>query len=137
MAAGYSGTPLVRKLGIEKGDVVALVNEPPTFRTDLDPIPDLVTFRTSLRGSPDVAVMFFTRRRELENRLPLAARAIFPDGAVWVAWHKKSSKVPTDITEDTVREVALPMGLVDNKVAAIDDVWSGLRVVWRKENRGR
>ena len=88
-----------------------------------------------MRGSPDVAVLFFTRARALEERLPIAARAIFPNGAIWVAWPKRAAKVPTDITEDTVREIALPMGLVDNKVCAIDDVWSGLRVVWRRENR--
>ena len=135
MTAGYSGTPLAKKLGIRQGDVIALVEEPATFRDDLELAPELVTFRTSLRGSPDIAVLFFASRSKLEHRLPIAARAIFPDGAVWVAWPKKASKVPTDITEDTVREIALPMGLVDNKVCAIDDTWSGLRVVWRREKR--
>jgi len=137
MTAGYSGTPLAKKLAIKAGHVVAVVDEPDTFRSNLDLGPGLVTFRTSLRGSIDVALLFFTARRQLEKRLPVAARAIFPDGAVWVAWPKKASKVPTDITEDTVREIALPMGLVDNKVCAIDEIWSGLRVVWRRENRKR
>lgn len=80
-------------------------------------------------------MLFVVERSRLEGDLPGAAEAIFPDGAVWVAWPKRSSGVPTDMTEDVVREVALPMGLVDNKVCAISDVWSGFRVAWRQENR--
>lgn len=135
-AVGYSGTPLAKKLGIGPSAVVSVVGEPDEFRDWLTPIPDDVTFRTSLRGRADVAILFTTSRREFERRLDAAGRSIFPDGGLWIAWPKKASKVPTDMTEDVVREVALPTGLVDNKVCAISEVWSGLRVVWRKELRG-
>ena len=104
-------------------------------RFKADPIPDGVVFQTSLRGRVDVAVVFTLARRELERRIPAAGRAIFPNGGLWVAWPKRASGVSTDMTEDVVREVALPMGLVDNKVCAIDEIWSGLRVVWRRELR--
>ncbi len=134
--AGYSGTPLAKKLGIKEGHRVALLDEPETFRDLLDPVPHAVEFRTSLRGKADVVVLFGTKRSVLERRIDGAGRSIFPGGGVWVAWPKRASKVPTDITEDTVREICLPKGLVDNKVCAIDDTWSGLRVVWRKELRG-
>lgn len=137
MTAGYSGTPLAKKLGIDDGHVVAVIDEPRDFRANLGLTPGVVTFRPSLRGSPDIAMLFATDRHALERRLPTAARAIFPDGAIWVAWPKRASGVPTDITEATIREIALPLGLVDNKVCAIDDVWSGLRVVWRRANRTR
>ncbi|MEA3076589.1 MAG: hypothetical protein QOF60_1497 [Actinomycetota bacterium] len=104
--AGYSGTPLLQKLGVKPG------------------------------SASDVVVAFFTDRAALEQRLPLLEQAIFPDGGLWISWPKKSSGVATDITEDTIREVALPRGLVDNKVCAVDETWSGLRLVWRKERRG-
>jgi hypothetical protein len=135
MPAGYSRTPLAKKLGIGDDTRVAVVDEPEGFRDLLAPVPPNVAFRTSLRGKVDVVVLFVTRRAELERRVTAAGRAIFPDGGFWVAWPKKASGVATDITEDTVREVALPLGLVDNKVCAVDDIWSGLRVVWRKERR--
>ena len=135
MPAGYSGTPLAKKLGIASGATVALLGEPDGFRVLLEPIPDDVEFRTSLRGHADVVVLFTTKRAEFERRIDAAGRAVFPAGGLWIAWPKRASKVPTDMTEDVVREVALPLGLVDNKVCAIDDVWSGLRVVWRKELR--
>jgi hypothetical protein len=122
---------------LQDGYVVVVVNEPAGFRDLLDTGPDEVTFKASLRGSPDVVVVFVTKQGELQQRRDLLAKAIFPDGAIWVAWPKKASKVPTDITEDTVRDVFLPHGLVDNKVCAIDETWSGLRVVWRTEQRKR
>ena len=137
MAAGYSGTPLKQKLGLKDGFNVVVVNEPSGFRDLLDTGPDEITFKASLRGDIDVVVAFVTRQAELRTRREHLAKAIFPDGAIWVAWPKKASKVPTDITEDTVRDVFLPHGLVDNKVCAIDDTWSSLRVVWRKEKRTR
>jgi hypothetical protein len=134
--AGYSGTPLPRKLGIKEGHVIALVGAPDGFRRDtLVPLPDGVTIRAQARGALDVVVFFTTRRAELERRLKRLADLVAPDGAVWVAWPKRASGVATDITEDTLREVGLPMGLVDNKVCAIDDTWSGLRLVIRRENR--
>jgi hypothetical protein len=135
VTAGYSGTPLAKKLGLRDDHRIAAINEPTGFRRLLEPIPDGVEFRTSLRGNIDLILMFVTTRRDLERRVEAAARSIFPDGAIWVAWPKRSSGVRTDMTEDVVREVVLPRGLVDVKVCAIDDVWSGLRVVWRKDRR--
>ncbi len=132
--AGYSGTPLVKKLGVAPGDVVALLDEPPEFRDSLGAA-DGVRFKTSLRGVVDIVVVFVTEAGDLARRRDTLARAIFPDGAIWVAWPKRASKVPTDMTEDVVREVFLPHGLVDNKVCAIDETWSGLRVVWRRDRR--
>jgi hypothetical protein len=98
-------------------------------------LPPGVRFRTRAQGHLDLALCFQTRRADLERRLPAVLRALDRDGALWVAWPKKASKVPTDITEDTVRDVVLPIGLVDVKVCAIDEVWSGLKVVWRRERR--
>jgi len=137
VAAGYSGTPLAQKLGLKDGHVVTIVNEPKGFRALLDVGNDEVVFKQSLRNPLDIVIVFVTEEAEMRTRRDLLAKAIFPDGAIWVAWPKKASKVPTDITEDTVREVFLPHGLVDNKVCAIDETWSGLRVVWRKERRRR
>ena len=133
MAAGYSGTPLAKKLGIKEGSTVVLLGAPAVL--DLDGMPDGVTIRTSARGSNDVIVTFHHWRAELEERVPQLLKTLDVNGGLWIAWPKRASKVPTDITEDTVREVFLPRGLVDNKVCAIDQTWSGLRVVWRKENR--
>jgi hypothetical protein len=135
MPAGYSGTPLAKKLGIKEGSSVALLKAPAGFELTLAGLPDAVVIRTRAQGTNDVVVSFHTKRADLEQRLPKLVDVMDVDGGLWVAWPKKASGVPTDITEDTVREVALPMGLVDNKVCAIDDTWSGLRVVWRKELR--
>lgn len=134
--AGYSGTPLATKLGIKPGAVVVALDAPGDFAGRLDPLPAGATITTTLVAVADVVVFFTAERHLLEHRLPRLERVIFPAGGLWVAWPKKASKLPTDITEDTVRAVALPRGLVDNKVCAIDDTWSGLRLVWRKENRG-
>jgi len=133
MTAGYSGTPLARKLGIGAGDRVLVVAEPDGFRELLEDLPAGVGFRAE--GDADVALLFVTQRAALEDRILAVACAVFPDGMVWVAWPKRASRQPTDVTEDVVREVALPLHLVDTKVAAISDVWSGLRVVWRREHR--
>ena len=135
MAAGYSGTPLATKLGIKAGHSVAVLGAPDGFVDGLEGLPPDVTFRAAARGTNDVVVSFHRRRADLDRRLPTLVRAMDVDGGLWVAWPKRASGVPTDITEDTVREVALPLGLVDNKVCAIDEVWSGLRVVWRRELR--
>ena len=132
---GYSGTPLARKLGITEGSRVALLGAPEGFDDELAPMPEGVTVLRRLGAGVDVAVLFVTERRDLERRFPAVAKAIFPAGGFWVVWPKRASKVPTDLTEDVLREVALPQGLVDNKVCAVTDVWSGLRLVWRKENR--
>ena len=131
--AGYSGTPLARKLGIGAGDRAGLLGAPDGFA-----IPDLppgVDVRRQARGRFDVIVSFHTRRADLARRLPTLLRALEVAGGLWVAWPKRASGVPTDMTEDVVREVALPTGMVDNKVCAIDDTWSGLRLVLRRELR--
>ncbi|MEQ8716191.1 MAG: DUF3052 domain-containing protein [Acidimicrobiales bacterium] len=133
--AGYSSTPLARKLGITPGDTVALVDGPDHLGEILAPLPDDVVIRHDLRAAVDVAVVFFTSRAAFRRRLGPLTRAIFPAGGAWVAWPKRASGVPTDMTEDVVRAEALPLGVVDNKVCAIDDTWSGLRLVWRRENR--
>ncbi|MEY2468745.1 MAG: hypothetical protein QOF21_1443 [Actinomycetota bacterium] len=133
--AGYSGTPLPKKLGIVEGARVALINAPDGFSATLGALPAGVAVSTSARAGVDVVVVFVKERAALAKALPKLEKAVFPAGAIWTAWPKKASKVPTDITEDTVREVCLPRGLVDVKVCAIDDVWSGLKLVWRKELR--
>ena len=135
MAAGYSGTPLAKKLGIKEGSTVALLNAPDGFEGELEGLPDDVSLKTAARGTNDVIVSFHTERADLERRIPTLLKVLATNGGLWIAWPKKASKVPTDITEDTLREVFLPLGLVDNKVCAVTDVWSGLRLVWRKENR--
>ena len=132
---GYSGTPLARKLGIKEGSRLALLDAPDGFDDELAPLPDGVAVLRRLAPSLDVAVLFVTQRRRLEQRFDAVADAVFPAGGFWVAWPKRASQVATDLTEDVLREVALPRGLVDNKVCAVTDVWSGLRLVWRRENR--
>ncbi len=137
--AGYSGTPLAQKLGIKEGHRVVLLGAPEGFAATLEPLPPVTvtTSLTSLRGSAvaDVIVLFCRARRELESKLAAAHGKLDPAGGLWIAWPKKASKLATDMTEDVVREVALPRGLVDNKVCAIDEIWSGLRLVIRKELR--
>lgn len=136
MSAGYSGTPLAKKLGIKDGHVVALLGAPAELGGVLgETLPSAVTVRTRATGTADVIVTFHTQRAKLEGRIDALLRVLDVDGGLWIAWPKRASGVATDITEDTVREVFLPLGLVDNKVCAIDDTWSGLRVVWRKERR--
>ena len=134
--AGYSGTPLRRKLGVREGDVLVILGDPGHAAELVAPLPHGVTVARRLRAA-DVVVCFVTRRSELERRIGSLGRAVFPDGGCWIAWPKKASRVPTDVTEDVVREIALPLGLVDNKVCALDATWSGLRLVWRKELRKR
>lgn len=132
---GYSGTPLAKKLGVTEGARVAVLGAPEGFDADLAPLPDGVRVLRRLGPDLDVVVLFVTRRRDLERRFAAAAEAIRPAGGLWVAWPKRSSRVPTDLTEDVLREVGLPYGVVDNKVCAVTEVWSGLRFVWRRENR--
>ncbi len=133
--SGYSGTPLVKKLGIKEQHTVGFLNAPDHFVDLLVDLPPSVTIRTRAAGKLHVVVSFDTARAHLERRIPGVLKAMVKDGGWWVAWPKRASGVPTDITEDTVREICLPLGLVDNKVCAIDATWSGLRVVWRKELR--
>jgi hypothetical protein len=128
VSAGYSGTPLEKKLGIKPGHRVLLLNAPDGFSLDAP-----VVRRAS--GLADVILSFHTERRELERRLPVLRERMEQAAGLWIAWPKKASKLPTDITENVVREIALENRLVDNKVAAIDEVWSGLRLVIRVKDR--
>ena len=134
-AAGYSGTPLAKKLGIRAGDTVALVSAPGGFEQELEGLPDGVQLKHRAGGKPDVVVLFTTRARDLDRRFKGLATSVWPDGSLWVAWPKRSSGVATDLDENRLRDIGLPHGLVDNKVCAVNEVWSGLRFVWRKENR--
>jgi hypothetical protein len=134
--AGYSGTPLVRKLGIKPATRLALIGAPDAFDATLGELPEDVTVRRRVGRPPvDVIVAFHSRRSELERRLPALGAALDPAGGLWIAWPKRASGVPTDVTEGVVRELGLAAGLVDNKVCAIDHVWSGLRLVYRLRDR--
>jgi hypothetical protein len=133
--AGYSGTPLPRKLGIKEGHLVAFSGAPAGFHNKLGSLPDGVREKQRASAPLDVLVAFFTRRAELERRFERLAAAIFPDGGFWIAWPKRASGVATDLTEDVAREIALAHGLVDNKVCAIDETWSALRIVHRVRDR--
>lgn len=127
--AGYSGTPLSKKLGIKPESRVLLLNAPEGFALEE------VTPVTRAHGIADVILSFHLERRELAKRLPVLREHLRQDGRLWIAWPKRASKVPTDITEDVVREIALENRLVDNKVAAIDETWSGLQLVIRLSDR--
>jgi hypothetical protein len=133
--AGYSGTPLARKLGITEGTTLLVINPPPNYLTLLAPVPDGVRRAARLTGAVDLVHVFSTARTHLAKVLRSSLAAMRQDAAIWVSWPKRTSKVPTDITEDAIRDVALPLGLVDIKVCAVDDTWSGLKLVIRKENR--
>ena len=132
--AGYSESPLAKKLGIGENARLAIVSAPDGFREGLE-LPDGVHVRTAARGRVDVLVFFATRRAELARRFPTMKRAIEPDGGLWIAWPKRTSGVATDLSESPVREIGLANGLVDTKVCAIDDTWSGLRFVYRRAGR--
>jgi hypothetical protein len=134
--AGYSDTPLVKKLGIKDGFKVFLVKPPTQYRTLLAPLPARVRFMRMANMSTSLVHIFATERCALERLLPSLRKQLSTEAAIWVSWPKKSSKIASDITEDTIREVALPLGLVDIKVCAVTEVWSGLKLVVRKELRG-
>jgi hypothetical protein len=127
---GYSGTPLAQKLGLKDGSVIVTMGPAPA---DLDLGGALV--RTRLGPHADTVLFFTVERTRLDQQVERLGRAIHPAGAIWVCWPKRASKVETDMTEDVVREIVLPLGLVDVKVCAVDEVWSGLKVVWRRERR--
>ena len=133
--SGYSGTPLARKLGIKDGSRIYLSSAPKNYLKLVAPLPKGVRIVRQVDGETDIAHIFSTKREELTEALHVLAAKLKQDGTIWVSWPKKTSKVPTDVTEDTVRSIALPLGLVDIKVCAVDDIWSGLKLVWRKENR--
>ena len=134
LSQGYSATPLPRKLGIGEGGTFAVVGDPGHADELLAPLP-VGARRVDDPRAADVVLVFVTSRLALESGIGELGDAIHPDRMLWVAWPKRSSGVPTDVTEDVVRDVALPLGLVDTKVAAIDATWSGLRLVWRRERR--
>lgn len=131
--AGYSGTPLAKKLGIKPEARLAVLDAPDGFA--IPDLPDGVEPRSSARGTFDVILSFHTSRVALAKRIPTLMRALDVDGGLWISWPKKASGLPTDITEDVLREVILPTGLVDVKVCAVDDTWSGLRFCLRKDLR--
>jgi hypothetical protein len=136
--AGYSGKPLPRKLGIGEDDEVVVVGAPNGFTDRLaGQVGDEADIRTDLADATlfDVIIAFVTWRAELESQLDLLRAKMAPACGLWIAWPKRTSKVPTDMTENVIREIALPTGLVDNKVCAIDQIWSGLRLVIRRELR--
>lgn len=133
--AGYSGTPLAKKLGIKEGHAVLPVNAPANYRELLEPLPSGVCFVSKPSKDVDLVHLFTTRRKELEAALIRYRKSLDPNATVWVSWPKKASKVETDITEDAIRDAALPIGFVDIKVCAVDETWSGLKLVVRLEKR--
>jgi hypothetical protein len=137
LSAGYSGRPLPAKLGIRPGARLALIDPPPGFDGVLGELPEDVEVGARLAQRRDVIVAFFDRRAALERRLPALRRALDPAGGLWIAWPKRASGVATDLDENVVRDLGLAAGLVDNKVCAIDEVWSGLRLVVRLRDRPR
>jgi hypothetical protein len=132
---GYSGTPLAKKLGIKGGMKVVAIDAPADYVVLLDPLPDGVELVEDLTNDADVLHLFTNSRDGLFRGLAGAINLIKQNGSIWVSWYKKAAKLPTEITEDTVREAALPLGLVDVKVCAVDERWSGLKLVIRRENR--
>ena len=133
--AGYSGKPLVEKLGIKPGSRIAIVRAPRGYDRTLGQLPSDVSRASSVRGPLDFVQFFTTEKRELERRFGTLARALTPAGMLWISWPKKASGVATDLTEDVIRTVGLAHGLVDVKVAAVDGVWSGLKFVRRLKDR--
>lgn len=135
MTAGYSGTPLAKKLGIKEGCSVAAIDAPNNYSELLAPLPSDVSISSVAKKNTDIVHIFTNTRDGLFGGLAKASKQIKQDGSIWVSWYKKAAKLPTEITEDTVREAAFPLGLVDVKVCAVDEKWSGLKLVIRKENR--
>ena len=133
--AGYSGTPLAKKLGIDEHTTIVVVGAPSGYRELLEPLPKSVTFSSKLDRTTDVVHLFSTKKSDLSSALAAYRKELDPEATVWVSWPKKSAKISSEITEDVVRQVALPLGFVDVKVCAIDDVWSGLKLVVRKKLR--
>ncbi len=133
--AGYSGTPLAKKLGIQAGSHVCARHSPDNYAELLADLPADVSFNKKITPATDIVHLFTDKKAVLIKELLSYKSSLRSDAAIWVSWPKKASKVPTDITEDTIREVALPMGYVDIKVCAVSEIWSGLKLVVRKELR--
>ena len=133
---GYSGTPLAKKLGIKPGGTIIAVNAPKDYRALLSPLPAGVAFTVKPPKNGAAFIhLFVCSLAELDKALPGARRALKPDGMLWISWYKKSAKIPTDVTEDLIRARILKMGLVDVKICAVSEIWSGLKCVVRKELR--
>lgn len=126
---------MAQKLGIKPASTVAIVNEPPAYRKLLGSISRSINFTDTVTASAGFVHLFVTTRTELQKKLPQLRKKIADSGVVWVSWPKKSSRMQTDVTEDVIRDVALPLELVDVKVCAVDEVWSGLKLVIRREHR--
>jgi hypothetical protein len=137
MPSGYSGKQTWQKLGITPGQSATVLGLADDYTQTIGGLPDGVKVARTLRGSPEFVHLFVTKRREMDKQLRTLRDRIQQNGTVWVSWPKKSAKVDTDITEDVIREVALPLGFVDVKVCAVNEVWSGLKLVIRKELRAR
>ena len=133
--AGYSGTPLPCKLGIRTGFIIHVKDAPSDYLNLLQPLPEAVTFASRMSSTTDLVHIFSARKAELATLLRTCRSNLRPTAVLWVSWPKKSAKVRTDITEDTIRELALPLGFVDVKVCAVTEVWSGLKLVVRKDLR--
>ena len=133
---GYSGTPLAKKLGFKPGTKVVVVGDVPSaYKSWLEPLPERVTLTTKGKPPLDAVHVFVTKRAALAKHLKHLRKALVPNGYVWISWPKRTSKVPTNITEDVIREECLPLGFVDIKVCAVSDVWSGLKLVIRVSER--
>ena len=132
---GYSGTPLAKKLGFKPGHRVRLSGAPTHYRTLVSPVPDSITISNRITKEIDIWHIFTNSYSELEAKLPELMQGIRTNGTIWVSWPKKASGVPSSVTEDSIRAIALPLGLVDVKVCAVDETWSGLKLVIRKELR--
>jgi hypothetical protein len=133
--AGYSGTPLARKLGVRPNETLIALNAPENYAQLLEGLPENVTISGRVTAKPVFVHLFVRQRSDLEKRLRALRIRLDDAGILWISWPKKSSKVATDITEDTIRAVALPLGFVDVKVCAVDETWSGLKLMIRRENR--
>ena len=133
--AGYSGALLSQKLGIKPGTNVVVINGPENYRKRLGKLPDGARLSDRVTTESDFVHFFTKRRGELQRQLPRLRAKLSDTGTLWVSWPKKSAGVRTDVTEDMIRDVALPLGLVDTKVCAVDEIWSGLKLMIRRENR--
>jgi hypothetical protein len=135
ITSGYSGTPLIKKLGIKEGSDIIIINPPEGYIEYLGELPAAVSIKNKLSGKLDFIHFFTKNNNEFEKKFAALKKALKPDGMLWISWPKKSSKIPTDITEDLIRNFALKNGLVDVKVCAVDEIWSGLKLVYRLEDR--
>jgi hypothetical protein len=135
IVVGYSGTPLIKKLGIKPGNKIYLHNAPENYLSLLGELPENLKFLDSLDEKADLIHLFSKAAAEMEKSLFQFKNQIEKNGCIWVSWYKKASKMPTDITEDVIRETALALGLVDIKVCAVDEKWSGLKLVIRRKDR--